>query len=74
MDRPDGFAADLPYVRQALESVVSAVPATGSPAFDLGLGITAMRLETVQGVSGYEPLLSLLNSVKSAFLDEHEYS
>ena len=74
MDRTDGFSADVPYVRQAPESVVSTVPAAGSPAFDLGLSIAAMRAETVQGVSGYEPLFSLLNAVKSSFLDEHEDS
>jgi len=57
---------------QQILSVVSAVPAARSSAFDLGLGITAMGLEAVQGFAGYGPLLAVLNSVKSAFLDEHE--
>jgi len=54
------------------QSMVATVPAASCAALDLGLGIAAMGLETVQGIAGNVPLFAHLNSVKRAFLDQHK--
>jgi hypothetical protein len=52
--------------------MVSAVSSARGSTLYLGLGIAAMGLEAVKGVSGNKPFLSHLDSVKSTFLDQHK--